>query len=228
MRIASRLTQLAAALAVTMGCMAGHAGAAVAVYTDRASYEASLSVTGYDSFAGLTPGDAFSGPVTRSAGGIGYQVSAVDPLGLDPAQGAQYFFVLDNGAGGAALSTNFDTSYFSLSGFSAPVNAIGGSFFATDFAGAGVESSLVFKLVDAGGSFEYTLSGAAPGGFLAFASDSLIQSLSVSVGGDQGARFVTIGELSLGTVPEPGSVLLVGMGALALMGSRRSLRLRRS
>lgn len=228
MRIATRFTQLAAALAVTMGCMVGHANAAVMVYTDRAGYEANTVQTGYDSFADLSPDSNFLAPVTRGAGAFGYAISLIDPL-AGAGQGAQEFFTLANGAG-TALSTNFASAYFSIAGFDAPVRAIGGAFFTSDFAGAASGFDLTFRLTDASGSFDYVLSNGTPGGFLAFISDSVIESLTVISDQSDFDRFATIGALTLGTVadaaevPEPGSLLLFGLGALAFAGSRRARR----
>ncbi len=229
MRIDSRLTQLAAALAVTLGCLANHASAAVMVYTDRASYLAATSQSASDVFADLAPGSGQPGPLARSAGSYGYQASAVDTRNLGPGQAGDYVYAVDNGAGGSALSTNFASSYLRFDGFGTPVNAIGGAFFATDFFGGPLNTPLTFQLTDASGTFDYVFGGGTPGGFLAFVSDSVLASLTVVSDQSLVDQFVTVGELSLGLaapaeVPEPGSMLLLGLGALALAGSRRARR----
>ena len=221
MRIVPRLTQLAAVCAVTLACVASQASAAVMVFTDRASYQASIGMTASDSFAALPSGAVIPGPLARSAGGYAYQASVIDTAGLGPDQGATDFFGADNGAGGTWLSTNFATSFMQFGGFSAPVRGVGGTFFSTDFFGVVTGAALTFRLVDASGTFEFVQAGGAPDGFLAFISDSLIESFSVVSDQTQVDQFATAASLELGVIPEPGSMVLLGLGALALVGARR-------
>lgn len=222
MRIAQRITHLAvaaAAAAVALACLATPASAAVMAVTDRAAYHAATVRSGQDVFAGLSAGDLLPGPLSRNAGELGYQVAAAGDAGL------QDLYVLDNGDGGAWLSTNYATSHLTFSGFDASVRAIGGSFFTTDFFGAAIPFGLTLRVQDASGMFDYTLPSTTPAGFLGFISDSAIQSLQVFSGQGGVDRFVTAADVTLGVVPEPGSVLLVGLGVLALAGTRRARRI---
>lgn len=204
-----------AVLAATVS--AGSASAAVVAYTDHDAFLAAFSDVHTDRFDSL-PAGLNAGPYA----GAGYAASAFDPIGYPADQHADALFGVDNGAGGHWLSSNFATSLLQFA-FGPNIAAVGGWFFGTDVDGALVPGALTLTVRDASGSFDFLFDPALAGGFLGFASDSAIESLSVAARQASSPSYATLGQLEVGVVPEPGALSLLGVAALALLASRRKL-----
>ena len=222
MRLSSRLTRCLrslslAALLLGIGAPA-HAGPLL--YTTLAAFLAAVSNPGTDTFESLS-GNTPS-PLARTAGAYGYQA----------ATSVSTFY----GAGTAAdrwLSTDYALETVTFNSFSAGVAGIGGFFFGSDFSGAfKAISSITVVATDASGATSSTLSNASTTTFLGFVSTTAIASLTVlanqPAGG--GVTWPTVNNLILAqaagpsVVPEPGSIALLGLGAVAVLFARKRRR----
>ncbi|MBZ5625419.1 MAG: PEP-CTERM sorting domain-containing protein [Acidobacteriia bacterium] len=124
----------------------------------------------------------------------------------------------------AGLSTwfSYDVMTFSFVGSPTPVTAVGGTFFANDNSGNTV-ASMVEGLLNDGTKVTLTKPG-----FGGFTSDVGISSLKVwSIDGISqhvdGTTYAGVGELYVGSIPEPATITLIGAGLLGLgiLGRRR-------
>lgn len=220
MRIQPRFTFLLPMLAALFLGAAAPASAAVVTYSNQAAFTAAVFQPVVGTFGDLAQG-ALPGPLART----GYQANVRDNLGLNGQDGAEDFFVLDNGAGGNWLSTNFAANTLVFSNFAPNVRAIGGSFFSTGIDGAVLAGqTLLLSLTDASGTFDFVLNGLNSSSFRGFTSDSAIVSLSLT--GIQGRdfNFATAGSLILAEVPEPGNLALFMLAALCGLAVRLSVR----
>lgn len=210
-------------LALAAAALTGAARADVTVYQTESSFLAATSGVGTDHFADLNPGDLLNGTLSRQAGSLSYQVSSHDGL-------ENQFYVLDNGAGGAWLSSNRTEAHLVFNGFAPDLRAIGGSFLASTYAGApwsGARLNITFT--DGGGAHTQVLDLSSGSGYIGFVSSTPLQSLDVSLYDSNLTTFPTVQALSLGyaaaAVPEPArpALLLTGLVGLALL-KRRAAR----
>lgn len=172
------------------------------VYTDQASFLATLSPGYYqESFDSLTLGGVVS-PLPFSQGGLSYSVAT--------ANGTDFFNV--GPADDVWLSTaNSEINIvFDLAGSPTPINAVGGYFFLTDLAGDVVPGATTLRLND-GTSF--TLSDAGATTFLGFISSDPLSSLTFDQ--PDGTVFAAVNDFIVGqavAVPEPATYALLATG----------------
>lgn len=200
--------------------------AALVVYTDPASFAAAIQAPGLDDFDALPAGEAIATPLDRTAGAYAYRI-AVDPDTSFVGDGSPVPPGLVLAAGSAAdrwLSTNASADtlrFFQLSG----ARAIGGQFFGTDLDGLAASGTTIDLLAtDAQGSQSLRLTGATPGSFVGFVSDTALVSLSVLASQAAGPVWVTANNLQLAAaVPEPqaGLLLLAGLAVLGAVTRRQ-------
>lgn len=202
---------LAALLAVS-----GASQAAISVYTSESSFLAAISNWATDTFDDLTPGVGFSGPVTRSAGSISYDISA------SPNSPVLY------GAGSTSdpwLSTNNAKDTITFNNFSAGTYAAGAYFFGSDIAGDFLQKGLVVvKATDADGTVTNFKLKAPTSTYFGFVSDNQLSSLTVRVVSAQNNPvWPTVNDLTLAAVPEPETyaLLLSGLGIVGFLARRR-------
>lgn len=150
--------------------------------------------------------DGFSGfagsPVTGSAGGVTWTAFA-----------SGGFFSQDG-----VLSTNNPGTAIQFT-FSEPVNALGGTFFATDNDFNTIPALFVAILSD--GTTWANLTGPAEpyGNFVGFVSPTGASITSITLNFSPTTAYASVGSMWFGVVPAPGSVAL--LGAAALIGARR-------
>ena len=194
-----------------MMAVAASANAQGTWYTDKALWESLTTVTNTADY-NASPNGFFNSPYTEAG------VTATASGG---------FFNLGIGA----LSTNgLDPITFTFSG-----NAFGGMFGMTDAPGALVADGMNFS-VDGSLTNIYSLTSTTGYTFLGYISDSS-SPINVKVSGDASPEFVTVDSFSFGNgtnpsapggaVPEPGTVVsmgLLGAGVLGLViRSRRRM-----
>ena len=193
------------------GWLCGPSHAALTPFTTPASFANAISAPSIDTFAFL-PLDFVASPSTRTTGPYSYVVSA--PSGLF-------------GGGSAAnpwLSTNLSGAAMTFTNFTGGVAGIGGSFFASDIAGAALAGqSLTVTATDSfGATLTQTLADPGPTSFLGFASNGSLVSLVVSIANRD--AFVSVDNLVLAApVPEAETyaMLLAGLAFLAGIARRR-------
>ncbi|GAB4037496.1 MAG: hypothetical protein Fur0014_05220 [Rubrivivax sp.] len=205
---------IAVAAALTV---AGAAQASIQVFEDETSFLAALSSFGTDTFDDLIPGAATEGPLARSAGAVGYTVTA------SPNSPILY------GAGTAAdpwLSTNNARDFITFSGFSLPVLAIGAYVSGSDIAGLPLAGGLsAVRLTTGDGRTVEFARRAAADNYWGFLSDSPIVSFEVKTFFSRRADPVwpTVDDLTVAAVPEPGiyAMLLAGLAVVGFIAGRR-------
>lgn len=210
--------KIVVAIAALLG--AAQAQATLTLYTSQAAYDAAVAgaaVVGTDTFDDLTAGaNLGSGPLSRTAGAISYEVSA------GPTSDILY------GAGSASdawLSTNNATDSLIFGSFAPGVYGAGLNLFTTDVAGDFLRrGKITLTATDADGTSSSTIGflGLSTATFLGYISSSSLVSFSVtSTNGARANVWPTVNNLELASaVPEPETMGLMAIGLLAVAGAR--------
>lgn len=214
MQLSQMLKPLAAAalLALSAG-----AQAAITVYTSQASFLSAIGAYVVETFDDLTPGTATpAGPLSRSVGGISYDVAS------SPNSPILY------GAGSLAdpwLSTNNANDRITFSSFSPGVYAAGAQVFGSDVVGDYLARGLVVIRASNGIDTETQFSFRAPQAtFFGFVSDSPLTTLEIQMfSSDANPVWPTVNDMILAAVPEPETyaLMLAGLAAIGFMARRR-------
>lgn len=210
-------------LIALMGICASISLGGVATYTTQSSFTAQLQTGYYQEGFDYAPWTSLnyvpdSSPFTGGSG-WNYNLSSLNlNVGL---QG-----VLNPGgvAGGGAVRTQYNvesslddkggTIQIDFSG-TLPM-AVGGIFWATNIRGIAVSGENVTLTLASGGTFTYTDGSNWPA-FTGFISDSPIASMSIHA-----ADYATMDNFTVGTVPEPATICLLGLGVLGLLKKHRA------
>lgn len=216
-----RPVSLAAAL-----LLAGTAQAAITEYNTLAGFQAAVLSSGTDGFDNLPRGSFVAPPLSRSAGSFAYQANATvsDALGTYPDGFFNQGTVAD-----VWLSTDSALATITFSNFGPGTNAIGGSFFLTNSAGAALGTGqITLVATDASGSVTRTLAAPGASSFYGFVSDVALVSLTVTAVATASTtvnNWPTVNNLVLATVvPEPQTYALMLGGLLALGALARRRR----
>ncbi len=193
------------------------AQASVQVFTDEASFLAALSSYGTDTFDDLLPGTGYEGPLSRSAGSVGYTVTA------SPTSPILY------GAGTEDdpwLSSNNAKDFITFANFGTAVAAVGAYVSGSDIAGlpfAGGFTAVRVTTTD-GKTVQFERQASASN-YWGFLSDAPIVSFEVKTfyGRRGDPVWPTVDDLTLAPVPEPGTyaMLLAGLAAIGFVARRR-------
>jgi hypothetical protein len=202
------------------------AQAALTVYTSQAAFDAAVAammpvLSGTDTFDDLVAGaDLGSGPLARSAGGIGYGASSVGDSDVLFGAGSM---------SDAWLSTNVEGDSLSFSAFAPGVFAAGMNLFNSDVSGEFLRSGrITLTATDTEGSSSATIRGRqmSTGSFLGFISTTEITSLEVTSFARRADVWPAVNNLSLASaVPEPETYLmmLAGIAAVGFVARRRRI-----
>jgi PEP-CTERM motif len=191
-----RLSHLISALALT--ALSAAASAAATVYTSSAVFLAQLQPGAYtENYNGLDTAP----PASYTNGVFSYTLSAPDDL---------Y-------SSGDYVGTSQIDQPLTISFTSGNVKAVGGNFFATNYSD-NFQSVLISLLLSDGTSVDFTPATLADS-YRGFVADTFITSLVIS--GPGPALYATLDNLTVGTVPEPASLALVGLAFAGLAASRR-------
>lgn len=196
-------------LAAVTVLLASSSSWAAAVFTTSSAFLAQVAPGAYtENFNSVVDANTnvqvFSGP-----GGFGYTATLPS--------GQQFFFVP------SALSTNQPNVPVTLTFTGTAVTAIGGNFYAIDIADAFLSAPVTIGLSD--GTTESLTPSNLASSFRGFTSSVPITSLTFSSAA--AGAFVTIDNLTIGTavanpsVPEPGTVALLGLALVGLIATRR-------
>lgn len=179
-------------------------------YTDESAFLAAMDPTYYlETFDGFEFGVTLNGTQTTwtAPGGNGYGWDAFAALGLWSLDGA--------------ISTDSpgDPIIFQFTGNA--VRAVGGTIFGSDFAGAVVPNSEVTISLSTGQSSTIFSDGTS---FLGWVGQDAILDIEVFVEQPVGVNvWVGVDNLYTGTflVPEPGTIVAIGIGSLLALARRR-------
>lgn len=211
-------------VAATTLFIGAQAHAALTAYTSQAAFDAAVAammpaLTGTDTFEDIAAGaNLGSGPISRSAGGIGYSASA------GPTSDILY------GAGSASdvwLSVNVASDSLVFNAFAPGIFAAGMNLFNSNIAGEFLRrGSITLTATDSEGSASATVNirSMSTDSFLGFISTTEISSLSVASTAARATVWPTVNNLTLvSAVPEPETYLLMlaGIAAIGFVASRR-------
>jgi hypothetical protein len=209
-RSPASLRAVAAAALLAFGASAQ---AAITVYDDEASFLAALGVAAQvDTFDDLTPGaNLGSGPFMRMAGSVMYEVSAGPDSDVLYGAGT---------AGDAWISTNLASDLLTFTNFAPGVFGVGANVFGSDIAGDFLQAGLlVARATDSMGSaleFQFRPTTST---FMGFITDSgTITSFTVQSFYRSTVVWPTVNNLTVGVVPEPGTVAML-LAGLAIVGA---------
>ena len=191
------------------GLTAGRAWASPVVYTSESAFIAALS-PGYfhDNFGSLSPFNSVPLSVVSATGGtpaVTYDITA-PPSGL----------FINNDSGFNAVGNWVQSQDVIVSLTSGNVYAIGAEFYLCDFNGVKQDGQISISFSD-GASGTATSSATGPYGFLGVIDSGLITSMTVT---HSSLGYLNMANLYLGGVPEPSSLLLLGLSALAFIRRR--------
>jgi len=179
--------------------MAPAAQAAITEYTNKAAFEAALAPGAYtetqmlDNYPNYSGGWGFSYGIAASDGSVGM----INTFGLQA-----------NSRGPSTLTFSFGSG----------IKAFGGYFYKTDFPGNFVGG--LFTIAFNGGTASFSETSTSATTFYGFISDDDLIDALISVAN---IDFATVGTVIVGTVPVPGPLPLLGVGA-AFGWSRRLRR----
>ncbi len=203
-----RITHFIAA--ITLAALSTAASAGATAYGSSAAFLAALgshSFTFTENFDGLDQ-DA------SSFGDGRFSFSASAPDGTY--------------ANGSNLGTNQTWDDLTIN-FGSNIRAFGGNFFSANFNGDFFPSFIGLTIATLGGTYEVTLnyfSGLpTQPGYFGVVSDDFITSLTIHhvVVGETAWTdgYASVDNLTVGTVPEPASLALAGLGLVGLVATRR-------
>lgn len=205
------------AVAALLGA-ASLAQASLTVYTTKTSFLAAAGPkAATDTFEDLVAGTQYAGPLSRSAGPVGYLsyvVNADD--GLLYGAGSKF---------NTWLSNNRAPGTIDFYSFDAGINAAGGQFFGSDINGKYAAGATIYvTATDGDGSVTQEIPNAKRWSFVGFVSDGGLYTVSVSAEQADGPVWGTVNNLILAAVPEPqtNALLLAGLGVIATVVRRRT------
>lgn len=198
-----KTTQMIAALSIA----ALGATAMGDVFTDEGTFMGELVDSYTNDFTGVPVG--VSGDLMFSSGGFSYTVGATGG-------GSNQLF---NDPGLISTDSALDSILVTFT--SGNVQAVGGNFWATDINFVPTGTDITITLGD--GTVE-TYSSTGPSDFRGFTSAAGIASIEIdAVDGVDGTPYwAAMDNLTVGTVPAPGAMALLGLGGLAATRRRRA------
>lgn len=193
-----------------LAATAGTAQAAVVTYTDRAAWNAATLNESTIDFESIAPtnGYTFYGAGGTTIHGVNFSGKSNILFVVDSGYDSLYQW----GSGAVMLGNANDTITAKLSG----ANAVGLDLMSIVSFGATMTIGL-----STGDSFTVATAGQPDRTFFGVTSDANISSISIT---SSGGAFPMIDNFSFGntsTVPEPSSILLVGLAAAAVGATRR-------
>lgn len=213
------------ALALSAAALLAPAQAAVVVLTSEAAFLSKLGSYGTDSFDDMIADAPVEAPVrtantfyfNRTAGSYGYR--------LDVGTWYPTFNNRDaDDPSDVRLSPENAARALNFTNFVKPVFGIGANFFITDVWGVDmVGQAIKLTLTDINNVVtNLTVTNTTDSTYRGFLSTVAIKSLSVIADKPLEDKWATVNNLTIGTIPEPGTLLLSVLSLAALLTCRRS------
>lgn len=189
---------------VATAAMTSASSASIFVFNQQSTWETFAGVYGSFIFTenfNSIPDGTYTSPLAGNSGPVNWSATALSSLAVNS---------------GTVSTTSPGTLTFSFTG--APLNGVGGNFFATDGAFNPV-SALVFVTLNNGTSYAGVISSSSTfTGF--YSTTSTITSVAIQAINPSSPVFATADNLKFATVvPAPGAVALLGLAGL--VGGRR-------
>ncbi len=219
MSIARKALGLFMGLFLFTGTAPVHAG--FTYFSDRGAFDAANPGTVLEDFEDATSNTVVSGPQDQFSDNAAFQPGDIIPNLRITAVGTfpDEFFVNINSYGPTTvMTTNYGDDFARLDFYEAPITAFG-----VDLSSFGSSGDYTIRIYGTSGLFDTQV--VSPSAFFGFTSTEGVTRVEL-----QAPLYETFDNIAIGgqAVPEPSSVVMLGLGGLGMLGYARARRTRKA